>query len=804
MDMMATAFDVLFRYTVNMLKLKRPRNWHTIKFTNPQFRARADCMIGTRNILKIMGYTKEVRGENNIQNGLAYSDPSVIDHNIIKLIAAELLIAKTEVKDGCNPNNLIFFKNVHLESPRNQYQESPREPDMYTSIPQQPVEPRPTSNSSYYNTHQSDSHNFSPSLLHHTSYHPPSQGFGQPSTMLPSSSQQYAYRPVTQTGFQPQPSSSSQQYGERHVPQTSFHAHPSSDQQYGYKPGDFQSQSSSNHQYRHQSGDLQSQHSSSQQYGHHSGDQISFQGNFRLSGMQTGYQSGSHSVRSSNFVEDQSMSIEDLEPTPINTSASKLDELRRRKANIKQILDQSSQNTENSTNYSGTLTSTPIQSSSASTPEVTQPTAAPQVIPKPAPRVKPRTKFFKVLPQEDDTKKLSESTFNEKAPNQELPPEKPQRPAVSIMMKCDVCGFPNDEKSMECIKCKNPKSERWIKITMSMNRSSSSLEPETPHYHGETPSVSHQSSVATPSDRVIKAPSDTQSKNQPFSSEVTAAASNAQYYDQLTAGAQYNNPPTAGAQYNNRPTAGGQYYDQPTAEAQYNNQPTAEAQYNNRPTTGGQYYDQPTAGAQYNNQPTAEAQYNNRSTAEAQYNNQPTAGGQYYDQPTAGAQYNNRPTAGGQYYEQPTATTQPATKPPSKPIAKPRYDGHSSASGTSATTAAGAGASSSKGFVPPKQYSKEEKEKMRLEAEKAKARREMMEELQSHGNEGGGFQSYMARNNNYSQSNGTTERPTGSVLHGYGAKMIHPEDTQHYRSLANQGNFIIQEIKVAKIVKTNV
>ena len=98
MDMMATAFDVLFRYTVNMLKLKRPRNWHTIKFTNAQFKARADCMIGTRNILNIMGYTQPVTGEDGKQNGLSYPDPSQIVQDYIKLIAAELLIAKTEIK----------------------------------------------------------------------------------------------------------------------------------------------------------------------------------------------------------------------------------------------------------------------------------------------------------------------------------------------------------------------------------------------------------------------------------------------------------------------------------------------------------------------------------------------------------------------------------------------------------------------------------------------------------------------------------------------------------------------------------
>ena len=96
---MVTAFDVLFRYTVNMLKLKRPRNWYTIKFSNAQFSARADCMVGTRDILRLMGYTSPSYGEDKVtQTGLSYPDPSQINYDIIKLIGAELLTAKTEVK----------------------------------------------------------------------------------------------------------------------------------------------------------------------------------------------------------------------------------------------------------------------------------------------------------------------------------------------------------------------------------------------------------------------------------------------------------------------------------------------------------------------------------------------------------------------------------------------------------------------------------------------------------------------------------------------------------------------------------
>ena len=676
MDMMATAFDVLFRYTVNMLKLKRPRNWHTIKFTNAQFKARADCMIGTRNILKIMGYTKQVMGENAIQNGLAYPDPSQIDHNIIKLIAAELLIAKTEVKVGVDFGNLIIFNNVQLEKPYGaSYQEVPRdhEPDLYSSMQQPPprkfdMVQQPSIQSSYnYCPPQPDSHHFNPSLNQHASYQSPPQSYVQPSTVQPSSSQQHSHQPR---------------------------------------------------------------------------DQTSFQSHFQPSMVQTNYQSGSYaSYQSSYPLKDQAMSVEDLESTPtdtLNTSGNKLDELRQRKANIISILDQDSQNSASySADYSiSTSTSNPIQSSPAVSSQVTQSTPASQTTPKPAPRVKPRTKFFTVLPQGEDTRQLPtlpETISDEKTSIQEIPPQKPQKPATRIMIKCDACDFPNHEKSLECVDCGNPKSERWIKISMPSKpvaRPSPSQDPETLQLFEETPSVA-QGNAALPSDSAAITPSGGQYGNQPPQSKVTAVTNNAQYNNQPTAAAQYNNQLIAAAQYNNQPTAAAQYNNQPTAAAQYNNQPTAAAQYNN----------QPTAAAQYNNQPTAAAQYNNPPAAKVRYNNQSSAGAE------AGANASGGPSL--------------------------------------------------KDYVPVVNYTPEEKERMKLEAEELRKREMMEKQRGGRPREDEGFQSYMARNDNYGQRNGTMERPTGNVLQGYNvAKMTDPGDTQHYRSLANQGSLIIQDIKV--------
>ena len=119
---MITAFDVLFRYTVNMLKLKRPRNWYTIKFSNAQFKARADCMVGTRDILMVMGYTSPSYSEDGItQTGLSYPDPSQINYDIIKLIGAELLTAKTEVKMAHEGRGNVSLKEGLYDSMQPSY-----------------------------------------------------------------------------------------------------------------------------------------------------------------------------------------------------------------------------------------------------------------------------------------------------------------------------------------------------------------------------------------------------------------------------------------------------------------------------------------------------------------------------------------------------------------------------------------------------------------------------------------------------------------------------------------------------------
>lgn len=90
--MMSSAFDILEKYAVNLLKPNRPQYWRQIKYSNGVFQARVDCMAGARDILKQMGYSEEHL------NGLAF--PEVVDEpNVdqVSRVATDLLLARIEV-----------------------------------------------------------------------------------------------------------------------------------------------------------------------------------------------------------------------------------------------------------------------------------------------------------------------------------------------------------------------------------------------------------------------------------------------------------------------------------------------------------------------------------------------------------------------------------------------------------------------------------------------------------------------------------------------------------------------------------
>ena len=100
--MLVTAFDLLLRYTTNLLKPKLPALWRTIPVTSGTFKARVDCMKGARDILKLIGYA------NQTETAVKFADEQH-EPNRDKLveIAAEILLAKVETEELIGKPHLL-------------------------------------------------------------------------------------------------------------------------------------------------------------------------------------------------------------------------------------------------------------------------------------------------------------------------------------------------------------------------------------------------------------------------------------------------------------------------------------------------------------------------------------------------------------------------------------------------------------------------------------------------------------------------------------------------------------------------
>ena len=395
---MVTAFDVLFRYTVNMLKLKRPRNWYTIKFSNAQFSARADCMVGTRDILSLMGYTSPSYGEDKVtKTGLSYPDPSQINYDIIKLIGAELLTAKTEVKmahEGRGGVTLSDGFYGSMQPPPTSTQMRPSHTEQFTY---QGSHLSPQRNDAYpgYSPHQSGQ----PSEFGHRSVHQnePRQDSwaSQRSVDMYGSHRSNNWPDVPSCGRQDTPLSSSH-----------------NDQRRDYQPI-----------------------------------------------MQT-----AQSEDSSRTFSSQVSS-----PPDLNTSGgnSRLEALKQRKANAIKVFHE---------NSGADITyNSPPPSHPTSQPIRHAPTAPVMVLPEAPPQPKPRR--GRPVPNKPTVNPPSTnpptvnypsdvglpSSLPEAAPPTDVPVQKPI-PGVRIMMECDACGYPNHEKSQECMDCGEPKNGNWTRV----------------------------------------------------------------------------------------------------------------------------------------------------------------------------------------------------------------------------------------------------------------------------------------------------------------------------------------------------
>ena len=507
MEMMVTAFDVLFRYTVNMLKLKRPRNWHTIKFSNAQFKARADCMIGTRNILKLMGYTEPTRGDGDSQTGLSYPEPAIVNQEMIKIIGTELLTAKIEVKSvqesRGNFNYPLPVSNVRLENPH--AIEPPRIPhldDIYSSnirpLPQQFSSGTGGSMSSgSYGSHGSQYSGGSHHVISQSnSYQPPSTGSYQYSNQSPGSS-------YGQGSVQSHSNSSSYAQG---------NTQPYSNEQYDYHSAN----QFSNPGYG---------QGSMQQQGN---QQIAYQRS-NESGYRSYHQSSNWSSETAASTDMETFSQPSSAELHQSSTAAKLAELRKKKEGIIQGIKQYSERDNSS--YPPSSTTSQSYMESPATTVVTQPSNVPPSTKAAAqpkrPPVAPRTKLH-VL-QNNTTKHSEEtglSTLHEvNSQAQDVPAQRPpvKKRGPRIMMECNICGFLNHERCEVCVDCENSRNEQWRAVRMPNRDGSTEKLPRDGSTDSEPP---HDKTATT----VNKQPPPSEREVQKFCEE--AASPNTLYNSQ--------------------------------------------------------------------------------------------------------------------------------------------------------------------------------------------------------------------------------------------------------------------------------
>jgi hypothetical protein len=126
---MVSAFDLLLKFVINLLKPNRPPVWRSIKTDNTAFRARVARMKGHEDILRLIGYTE--LGENSLQFPEYVPEP---EKPKLYVMAAELLMAKLEVEQlseqtrSASSGNLVGYQSQYQEQwyfNAHQYGDSP-------------------------------------------------------------------------------------------------------------------------------------------------------------------------------------------------------------------------------------------------------------------------------------------------------------------------------------------------------------------------------------------------------------------------------------------------------------------------------------------------------------------------------------------------------------------------------------------------------------------------------------------------------------------------------------------------------
>ncbi|XP_063439379.1 uncharacterized protein LOC134720797 [Mytilus trossulus] len=103
------ALSILEKYTRHLLKPEENRSnmWKYVKFSNQIFKDRVDAIQGGRELMKMMGYTKDIK------DGLAFPDDGKTDPEVLTQMLADILLGKQELQlflTGSHPHSQFIDK----------------------------------------------------------------------------------------------------------------------------------------------------------------------------------------------------------------------------------------------------------------------------------------------------------------------------------------------------------------------------------------------------------------------------------------------------------------------------------------------------------------------------------------------------------------------------------------------------------------------------------------------------------------------------------------------------------------------
>uniref|UniRef100_UPI00358DE18C E3 ubiquitin-protein ligase RNF31 isoform X2 n=1 Tax=Myxine glutinosa TaxID=7769 RepID=UPI00358DE18C len=133
-----TALGILEKYGRNLLKKEKPPYWECVKFQNVVFKTAVDCVQGTRDILKLLGYTRTTH------DGLSIANEAELDNEHIASVTLDLSMAKMELEEFIKgkhpyPKQLAFCQSLpeHFQIPTLQENEVKSHADATGVLPKQ-------------------------------------------------------------------------------------------------------------------------------------------------------------------------------------------------------------------------------------------------------------------------------------------------------------------------------------------------------------------------------------------------------------------------------------------------------------------------------------------------------------------------------------------------------------------------------------------------------------------------------------------------------------------------------------------